>query len=95
MADTSRAETSPLAPPSRSAERDELLALVGREPHAFSFFQLLRRVQNLSGELPRLGEAERPLAEPLRAGKTPRSAPPRREIVSLEPSSPAQARAAG
>jgi type VI secretion system protein ImpH len=68
MADESRAASRRVA-----AERAEalaaLLARVRAAPHEFGFLQLLRRVQHLTPDLPRLGEADRPAGEPLRLGQ--------------------------
>lgn len=40
-------------------------------PEAFDFFQFLRRLETLRADLPRLGDAARPSAEPIRLGQQP------------------------
>jgi type VI secretion system protein ImpH len=50
----------------RAAARVALFAALGREPWSFDFFQALRRIEGLSPDLPRLGRALRPSAEPVR-----------------------------
>ncbi|WP_259294832.1 type VI secretion system baseplate subunit TssG [Paraburkholderia sp. DHOC27] len=61
-----------MPPPSAlnaSAKADALAALfaqVGAAPHRYDFFHLMRRVEALTPDLPRLGHASRPSAEPLR-----------------------------
>jgi type VI secretion system protein ImpH len=51
--------------------RAQLFAAVQREPWAFDFFALLRRVEGLAPQQPRLGTARRPGAEALRLGQDP------------------------
>jgi type VI secretion system protein ImpH len=50
---------------------EELLDLVGRAPHEFDFFQVLRRMQSLALDRPRIGEAQDPAREPIRMGQEP------------------------
>lgn len=45
------------------------LAALGRTPERYDFYQVMRRLEAGSPELPRLGEARRPAAEPLRLGQ--------------------------
>jgi type VI secretion system protein ImpH len=49
-----------------------LLARVAEQPYAFDFFYVLRRLEALRPELPRLGEAALPSDEPIRLGQEPR-----------------------
>jgi type VI secretion system protein ImpH len=92
MADTSGAAPNPLAareragtPRERADALARLLDLVSRAPHAFGLFQLLRRVQHLASDRARLGEAERPTAEPLRLGQDASLAFAPTEIARIEP----------
>lgn len=50
---------------------DALLDAVGQAPWAHDFFALLRKVERLRPDLPRLGRARRPRQEPLRLGQEP------------------------
>jgi type VI secretion system protein ImpH len=45
--------------------------VVARAPHQFDFYQLMRRLESLSPDLPRLGAAARPADEPIRLGQEP------------------------
>ena len=45
------------------------LAALGRAPERHDFYQVMRRLEAGSPELPRLGEARRPAAEPVRLGQ--------------------------
>jgi type VI secretion system protein ImpH len=83
MADTSRAANGPLGRASATA-LEELLGRATRAPHEFGFLQLLRRVQHLAAELPRLGEADRPASEPLRLAQDASLSFPPTEIARLE-----------
>jgi len=69
--DSVRPEVSkgPSAPDPSSLPRlfDELAAA----PYAFDFFQLMRRIDALSPNAPRLGRALRPSLEPVRLGQDP------------------------
>ena len=60
---------------SAAAERlqalHELFDAVEREPWAYDFFALLRRVDALRPDLPRTGQARRPVQEALRLGQVP------------------------
>lgn len=51
--------------------RARLFAAVQREPWAFDFFALLRRIEGLAPHQPRLGTAPRPVGEGLRLGQDP------------------------
>jgi len=61
----------------RDAAADSAAALqtlfeeVARQPWAFDFFALLRRIEGLTPHLPRLGRAARPSLEPVRLGEEP------------------------
>jgi type VI secretion system protein ImpH len=55
----------------RQAELHALFADVRMQPYAHDFFALLRRVEALVPEAPRLGCALRPSQEPLRLGEEP------------------------
>lgn len=55
----------------RDADRDALFAALRAEPWAHDFFALLRRLEALHPEAPRLGRALRPLQEPIRLGQEP------------------------
>lgn len=59
------------AAPSNAAELEALYASLEAEPWAHDFFALLRRVDALSPQLPRLGTAPRPQQEALRLGEAP------------------------
>ncbi len=45
------------------------IAALGRTPERYDFYQVLRRLEACSPGMPRLGEARRPMAEPLRLGQ--------------------------
>ncbi len=51
--------------------RAHFLDLVARAPHRFDFYQVLRRLECLSPDLPRLGTAVGPGDEPIRLGQEP------------------------
>jgi type VI secretion system protein ImpH len=85
MADTSGAAPNHLTTRERAEALARLLERVGRAPHAFGLFQLLRRVQHLAPDRARLGDAERPTLEPLRVGQEPSLAFAAAEIAKLEP----------
>jgi type VI secretion system protein ImpH len=53
----------------RAAALEALLARVRAAPHEFGFLQLLRRVQHLTPDRPRLGDSDRPSGEALRLGQ--------------------------
>lgn len=55
----------------RAGARADLFAAVAAAPHAFDFFALLRRVEGLHPEAPRIGQALRPGQEALRLGQEP------------------------
>jgi type VI secretion system protein ImpH len=66
----------PAAPPVRmdpalAAARAQFLDVVAREPHHFDFYQVMRRLEFLSREMPRMGTAARPADEPIRLGQEP------------------------
>jgi type VI secretion system protein ImpH len=50
----------------RASARLELFDALARAPWSFDFFQALRRIEGLSPDQPRLGEALRPADEPVR-----------------------------
>lgn len=54
-----------------SAALQQLLARVAQAPWQHDFFALLRRIEGLSPQAPRLGRALRPAQEPLRLGQEP------------------------
>jgi type VI secretion system protein ImpH len=54
-------------------------------PYLFDLFALLRRIEALHPQLPRLGRAKRPSQEPLRIGQEPSSAFAPATIARLEP----------
>lgn len=54
------------APDGRAADRVALCAALARAPWSFDFFQVLRRLEGLSPDRPRLGKAMRPGDEPIR-----------------------------
>lgn len=61
-----------MADPQRSApDPVALLEQLGRTPHAFDFFQALRRLESAHPDKPRIGEAKRPADEPIRLGQEP------------------------
>lgn len=55
----------------RNDSRRRLFDALDREPWAHDFFAVLRRIEGLSGHLPRLGAALRPSAEAVRLGQDP------------------------
>jgi len=58
------------SPADATALFDALLCAVEAKPSAFDFFALMRRVETLRRELPRLGEALRPRQEALRLAQS-------------------------
>ena len=54
-----------------SAATEALFEAVGREPWAHDFFALLRRLETLSPQAPRIGRARRPVHEKVRLGQVP------------------------
>lgn len=54
-----------------SSSLTQLLDELATAPHAFDFFQLMRRIDALSPRAPRLGRALRPSLEPVRLGQDP------------------------
>jgi type VI secretion system protein ImpH len=48
-----------------------LLEEVARAPEQYDFFQLLRRLQSLATDRPRIGQAQDPAKEPIRIGQDP------------------------
>ncbi|KQP22430.1 type VI secretion system baseplate subunit TssG [Pseudorhodoferax sp. Leaf267] len=54
-----------------TTERDTLFAALGAEPWAHDFFALLRRLEALHPDAPRIGRALRPSQEPIRLGQEP------------------------
>lgn len=59
------------APREREAELAVLFAALEAEPYRFDFFALMRRLESLRPEWPRLGHALRPSQEALRLGQEP------------------------
>ena len=55
----------------RQAALTALFAAVGAAPYHFDFFALMRRVESLRPESPRIGKASRPSQEALRLGQEP------------------------
>lgn len=53
------------------ADAVTLLDRVAARPYAFDFFYVLRHLEALRPDLPRLGEAARPVDEPIRLGQEP------------------------
>lgn len=53
----------------RLAAMQRLLDSLEREPWAHDFFALMRQVESLTPDMPRLGRAQRPTQEPLRLGQ--------------------------
>lgn len=62
---------APPAPAQRQAALSALFAAVEAAPHDFDFFALMRRVESLRPESPRIGKALRPSQESLRLGQEP------------------------
>jgi type VI secretion system protein ImpH len=56
---------------SPATARARFIELVARAPYRFDFYQVLRRLECLSQDLPRLGTAARPADEPIRLGQEP------------------------
>jgi type VI secretion system protein ImpH len=63
------ARTQPLDSAVLNDQRQRLFDALALAPWSFDFFAVLRRVEGLSPDLPRLGTALRPSAEPLRLGQ--------------------------
>ena len=55
----------------RTQAAEALFADVAREPWSHDFFALLRRLETLSPQAPRIGRARRPVHERLRLGQVP------------------------
>jgi type VI secretion system protein ImpH len=55
-----------------AADTVTLIERVAARPYAFDFFYVLRRLEAMRPDLPRLGEAARPADEPVRLGQEPR-----------------------
>lgn len=53
----------------RQAALQRLLDDLEREPWSHDFFALMRRIESLTPQMPRLGRAQRPTQEPLRLGQ--------------------------
>ena len=68
------------------AARAKLFAQVGRAVEGYDFYQLLRRLEVASRDLPRLGTAARPADEPIRLGQEPTLAFPPAPLASLRAS---------
>jgi type VI secretion system protein ImpH len=69
-----------------AAGRTRFLELVERAPWVFDFFQVLRRLESLSGDLPRLGTAALPADEPIRLGQQATLAFAPSQLASVSPS---------
>ncbi|WAC71410.1 type VI secretion system baseplate subunit TssG [Roseateles sp. SL47] len=61
--------TPPDVPLDPASALQVLFAEVEKRPWAYDFFALLRRIEGLSPQLPRLGRAARPSLEPIRLGE--------------------------
>lgn len=64
------AEPVPLSPEARS-RLDDLLREVAKAPYKYEFLGLLRAIECLCPEQTRLGQATRPIDEPIRLGQEP------------------------
>lgn len=60
-----------MAPQDRARDTDRMLDALAASPRTHDFFALLRQLEAMHPELPRLGRALRPLHEPLRLGQEP------------------------
>ena len=65
------ASTSGMTAAQRQAALATLFAELQAAPHAFDFFALMRRVESLHPDAPRIGRALRPSQEALRLGQEP------------------------
>ncbi len=63
----------------------ELFDQLVHAPHEFDFFQLLRRLECLYREQPRLARSPRPAEDPVRLGQTPSLAFAPRTVSAFEP----------
>lgn len=63
----------------------ELFEQLTRAPHEFDFFQLLRQLEGLYRDRPRLARSPRPADDPVRLGQQPSLAFPPRTVASFEP----------
>jgi len=61
------------------------LAALLENPHAFDFFEAMRRVECAWPALPRLGTATRPSDEPVRLGQQPSLDFPATMLASVSP----------
>jgi type VI secretion system protein ImpH len=61
------------------------LEVVASVPHQFDFYQLMRRLESLSPDLPKLGTAARPTDEPIRLGQEPSLAFPPAPLAGVLP----------
>lgn len=61
-----------------------------QEPHSYSFFQALRTLECLCPDRPRLGEAVRPVDEPIRLGQDPSLAFAPATLAGLQPAAGAR-----
>ncbi len=62
---------------------EHLLRSVAAEPHAFEFFQLMRRIDAICSDRPRLGESSRPSLDRVRIGQQPAMAFPTRSVARV------------
>jgi type VI secretion system protein ImpH len=69
----------------RAPDPIAFLDALRREPWAFDFLQALRRLEALHPGMPRLGEALRPAAEPVRLGQEPSMAFAPAALSAFEP----------
>jgi type VI secretion system protein ImpH len=78
----------PPLPPQRARAFAQLLDMLGRAPHQFDFFQVLRRMEALHRDRPdrpRFGAGPRPADEPIRLGQEPSLAFPPTALSELRP----------
>ncbi|WP_457663931.1 type VI secretion system baseplate subunit TssG [Sinorhizobium medicae] len=62
---------------------EHLLRAVAAEPHAYEFFQLMRRIDAICSDRPRLGESSRPSLDRVRIGQQPAMAFPTRSVARV------------
>lgn len=61
----------PLSPQERGRDTTRVFEAVAASPRTIDFFALLRRLEAMRADLPRLGRALRPMHEPVRLGQEP------------------------
>jgi len=69
----------------RVAARASFLDMLGRAPHQFDFFQVMRRLESLSPDQPRFATSPRPADESIRLGQEPSMAFAPAALVALRP----------